>query len=236
MKVGEGATLLHRDDGLLSTRVQNEQLADLELRVISKFMSSAGRVLDVGCGHGRACRYLEIHGFDMTGVEVDLETLQTARRLDGGSAVAADFILADGRTLCFRDRSFDYLICLSSTLSEKHRLWMSREDRISLIRDGVRVLKPGGVMIVNFVHRYWSMKSFFSFFRNYWMWISEKMVGKRTEFGDYVEKIGRKPIRFHAFTIREASSLFPRDLCLDVWRRGRGPFTDWFFVVATKRT
>jgi SAM-dependent methyltransferase len=229
------STLLHQDDGLVSTRVQGEQLADLEFQVISQFMTLKGRVLDIGCGHGRACRYLGLDGFEAIGVDMDSETLQDARRLAGPDNSAEELVLADGRQLCFQDQSFDYLISLASTLSEKHRLWMSREDRICLIHEGARVLKPGGLMIVNFVHRYWGLKSFFSFFRNYRMWISEKTTGKRTEFGDYVERIGRTPIRFHAFTIREARLLFPRDLQLQVWRRGRGPFTDWFFIIA-KRT
>jgi SAM-dependent methyltransferase len=224
-------TLLHQDDGLVSTRNPGEHLADLELQVLTRFLSSKGRVLDIGCGHGRACRYLRAEGFEAVGVELDSDTLQERR----GSGNGPEFIRADGRRLCFRDSSFDYALSLASTLSEKHRLWMSREDRVSLTREGLRVLKPGGLLILNFVHRYWSPKSFLSFLRNYWMWIVEKGGGKRTELGDYVEKIGLAPIRFHAFTIREAKSLFPKkNIRLEVWRRGGGPFTDWFFVIATK--
>jgi SAM-dependent methyltransferase len=229
------STLLHQDDGLVSTRIPGERLADLELEVLSRFLSSKGRILDIGCGHGRACRHLGVEGFEAVGIELDSDTLREGRLSDRDSGSVPEFVLADGRRLCFRDSSFDYAISLASTLSEKHRLWMSREDRVSLIREGVRAVKPGGLLIVNFVHRYWSLKSFFSFFGNYWMWIREKAAGKKTELGDYVEKIGRTPIRFHAFTIREAESLFPKkDIRLEVWRRGRGPFTDWFFIIAKK--
>ena len=114
---------------------------------------------------------------------------------------------------------------------------MRREDRVAFISEMVRVTRPGGWIIVNFVHRYWNLTGFFKFIKNYWMWIIEKASLKKTELGDYVEKIGRTPVRFHAFTIREAKSLFPLDdvLRLDVWRRGRGIFTDWFFVVAEKK-
>jgi len=228
-------TLLHQDDGLVSTSVLDKQLADLELEVIGRFLTSKGQVLDVGCGHGRAGHYLGSEGFEVVGVDVDLDTLREARQLSGAHMEAAGFILADGRNLCFRDQSFDCVMSLASTLSEKHRIWMCRRDRVSLIREGVRVAKPGGLVIVNFVHRYWSLKGFVSFFRNYWMWISEKAAGKRSELGDYIEKIGRTPIRFHAFTIHEAKSLFPRKgVSLDVWKRGKGPFTDWFFIIAKK--
>ncbi len=221
-------TLLHQDDGLAATRIPGESLADLELQVINRYLTSKGGVLDVGCGSGRACRYLAVEGSEAVGVELDSQTLR-----DTESREDCKFVRADGRRLCFRDQTFDYVISLASTLSEKHRLWMQREDRVSLLQEAVRVTRPGGLILVNFVHRYWSLKGFFSFFKNYWMWITEKATGKRTELGDYREAIAGTSIRFHAFTIREAKSLFPeKGICLEVWRRGTGLFTDWFFIIA----
>ena len=139
--------------------------------------------MDIGCGHGRACRYLGLAGFEAVGVELDSPTLREVKQRD--SSTIPDFVLADGRQLGFRDQSFDYVISLASTLSEKHRLWMGREDRVSLIQEATRVARPGGLIIANFVHRYWSLKSFLSFLRNYWMRIREKAAGKSTELGDY---------------------------------------------------
>ena len=103
-------TLLHQDDGLILTRRPGERLADLELEVVTRFLLSKGRVLDIGCGRGRACRYLEVDGFETVGVELDSETLREGRLPDRGSGSVPEFILADARELCFRDCSFDYTI------------------------------------------------------------------------------------------------------------------------------
>ena len=229
-------TPLHQDDGLAGTRVPGESLADIELQVLSHFLVTRGKVLDLGCGKGRLGQYIGQAGFETVGVELDIETIKQAHRVDLGQNTGNRLILADGRDLCFRSESFEYVVSLASTLSEKHRLWLTRRGRAIMVKEAVRVTKPGGLIIVNFVHRYWSLKSFLSFFKHYWMWLREKVTGKKTEFGDYIEKIGQTPIRFHAFTIREAKSLFPRNsTSLSIWKKG-GFFTDWFFVVAKKRS
>lgn len=212
-----------------------EKLADLELEVIRRFVSARGRVLDIGCGRGRTSDYLSLEGLEVIGVDLDWRTLKEAKAHHSGSS--SQFVLADGRRLCFRDGCFGYVVSLASTLSEKHRVWMSRKDRQAIILEATRLTKPGGLIVFNFVHRYWNTAGFLKFLRYYWMWIMEKTSGKRTELGDYVENFGRTQIRFHAFTIREARSLFPQDkLSLMLWKRGRGPFTDWFFLICRKKS
>ncbi len=228
-------TVLHRDDGLAATAIPGETIADLELLVIARFMQRKGSILDVGCGEGRSSVYLNLQGFDSVGIEIDLPTLLQARQLSRESGASCDFVRADGRTLCFREDCFDYTISWGSTLSEKYRLWLTKEERQGIISEAVRTTKLGGVVMVNFVHRYWSFRHLFSFMKNYLNWATEKLRGTRTEFGDYTEIIGATPIRFHAFTIREARQLFrQKDLTISVWRKHGGLFSDWFFVVARK--
>ena len=231
----EARTLLHRDDGLATTATVGETIADLELLVIARFLRQIGTVLDIGCGRGRSSVYLNLQGFDMVGVEIDLPTLTQAKQLNRENNASCEFVRADGRNLCFREARFDYAVSFGSTLSEKYRLWMGKEDRREMISEAVRVTKSGGVIIVNFVHRYWSFRHLLSFMKNYVNWAREKLRGVRTELGDYTEVIGNTPIRFHAFTIREAQQLFrKKGIKLSVWRRHSGLFSDWFFVVARK--
>jgi SAM-dependent methyltransferase len=231
----ETRTLLHRDDGLSATATAGETVADLELLVIARFLRQKGSVLDLGCGGGRSSVYLNLQGFDAVGVEIDLPTLTQAKQWNRENRASCDFVRADGRNLCFRKECFDYVLSFGSTLSEKYRLWMGKEDRREMISEAVRVTKSGGVVIVNFVHRYWSFRHFLSFMKNYMNWAREKLRGVRTELGDYTEIIGSTPIRFHAFTIREALQLFrKRCVKLSVWRKRKGRFSDWFFVVARK--
>ena len=228
-------TLLHRDDGLATTATAGETIADLELQVIVRFLQRKGSVLDLGCGSGRSSVYLNLQGFDAVGVEIDLPTLTRAKQLNRENGASCEFVRADARSLCFQRECFEYAISFGSTLSEKYRLWLEKEDRLEMISEAVRVTKPGGTVIVNFVHRYWSFKHLLSFMKYYVNWAREKLLGRRTEFGDYTEVIGSTPVRFHAFTIREARQLFPRrGIRLSIWRKHRGLFSDWFFVVARK--
>ena len=226
---------MHRDDGLATTATAGETIADLELLVIAHFMRQKGNVLDLGCGRGRGSVYLNLQGFDAVGVEIDLPTLTQAKQLNRESSASCEFVRADGRNLCFREECFDYAVCFGSTLSEKYRLWLKKEDRLEMISEAVRLTKSAGVVIVNFVYRYWSFRHFLSFMKYYMSWAGEKLFRRRTELGDYTEVIGNTPIRFHAFTIREALQLFrKRGIELSVWRKHPGLFSDWFFVVARK--
>ncbi len=227
-------TMLHRDDGLASTRLPGEQLADLELGVIEPILEFKGRLLDLGCGRGRGAAYFALHGFDPVGVDMYKPSLKQGRELKDNN-MAFELISADARRLCFRDQSFDLVVSLASMLSEKRRMWMQREDRRDVIAEAVRVTKVGGTTIVCFVHRYWSLKGFFAFLRHYLVWAADRIAGRKAEVGDYTENIGGTPIKFHAFTIREALALYPRDrVQLTLHRSNKRFFTDWFFVVAKK--
>jgi ubiquinone/menaquinone biosynthesis C-methylase UbiE len=198
-------------------------------------LRARGRVLDLGCGGGRSAVFLNLHGFDAVGVDIDSPTLAQARRLRREEKVSCEFVRADGRNLCFREECFNYVVSFGSTLSEKYRLWLEKEDRQEMISEAVRVTKPEGVVIVNFVHRYWSFTHLLRFTKYYVNWAREKLLRKITELGDYTEPIGSTPVRFHAFTIREARQLFPtRGTRLSVWRKHGGLFSDWFFVIARK--
>lgn len=228
-------TILHRDDGLATTATAGETIADLELLVIARFLQQKGSVLDLGCGGGRGSVYLNLQGFYVVGVEIDLPTLAQARQLNKENGASSDFVRADGRNLCFREECFDYVVSFGSTLSEKYRMWMRKEDRREMISEAVRVAKSRGTVIVSFVHRYWSFRHFLVFMKYYVTWVGEKLHRKRTELGDYTEIIGRKLVRFHAFTIREARQLFRhRGIRISVWRKHGGLFSDWFFIIARK--
>jgi len=182
---------------------------------------------------GRAF-FFAINGFEVVGVDIDGPTLHEARRVAKENGVDFALVQADARRLCFRSESFDYVVSLASTLSEKYRVWLNESDRRVSVDEATSVARLNGIILVSFVHRYWSLRGFVSFLKHYLKWAMEKISGKRTELGDYVELIGGEPIRFHAFTIREATSLFSKKRCrLETWKRG-AIFTDWFFVVAKK--
>jgi ubiquinone/menaquinone biosynthesis C-methylase UbiE len=94
--------------------------------------SSAVRVLDVGCGDGTLCRFLERPGRNVVGIDPDQQLLATA---GGGIRHAA----ASGEALPFADTTFD-AVTMSMVL---HHV-----DEVAALREVRRVLRPGGVLVV----------------------------------------------------------------------------------------
>lgn len=101
------------------------------------------RILDLGCGTGQYLPWLSRLG-RVVGVDSAPEALTYCSRNGGAGSL---IIQADVRRLPFRSQSFD-LVWASSILEHL------QEDGSSL-REGVRVLKPGGrVMISVPAHRF----------------------------------------------------------------------------------
>ncbi len=97
---------------------------------------SGGRALDVGCGEGRFCRILRAEGFEPTGLDPTLELLEAAR------ARNPDGTYVDGlaEAMEFDNGSFDLVVsCLSL---------IDIEPAGEAIAEMVRVLKPGGTLLV----------------------------------------------------------------------------------------
>ena len=96
------------------------------------------RVLDVGCGVGKTDRLLAPHLGSLTGVDVSSASVDRARRDNPQVRYEA----YDGRILPFQNESFDvaFVICVLHHVLPK--------DRIPLLTEMKRVLKPGGLLLV----------------------------------------------------------------------------------------
>jgi len=95
-----------------------------------------GLALDVGCGEGRFCRILRAEGFEPVGLDPTLELLDAARAKDP----AGTYVEGRAEALDFADASFDLVVsCLSL---------IDIERAGEAIAEMVRVLKPGGTMLV----------------------------------------------------------------------------------------
>lgn len=97
---------------------------------------SGGAALDVGCGEGRFCRILRREGFDPVGLDPTVELLTAAQARDP----AGVYVEGRAEDLAFADASFDLVVSCLSLID------IEAADRA--IAEMVRVLKPGGTLLV----------------------------------------------------------------------------------------
>jgi len=97
-----------------------------------------GRCLDLGCGNGRFVPLLVEWGWTVVGVDSSGDQLRVAREKVGD--VADALVQADAAALPFEDSSFDAVAAIL--------VHTDIDDYAGALREGARVLRPGG----RFVH------------------------------------------------------------------------------------
>lgn len=100
------------------------------------------RVLDAGCGVGSvAIRLADIHGLDVTGIDILEGSVSTARNRAFKARIAdrAQFQVMDYAQLAFPDESFDGAYTMETLV---------HSDRVEdVLADLYRVLRPGGRLV-----------------------------------------------------------------------------------------
>jgi SAM-dependent methyltransferase len=115
-------------------------------------------VLDCPCGYGRHSIALAGLGFDVVGADRSEVLLAEARRR-AEDGERPRWVHADYRDLPFEDASFDCVLNLFSSLG-----YWGEEGDAQAMREFRRVLRPGGRLVVELLHRdllmsYWAGKS-----------------------------------------------------------------------------
>jgi SAM-dependent methyltransferase len=92
--------------------------------------------LDVGCGEGRFCRMLKAQGVATTGLEPTPSLFERARELDPDGR----YVNSGAENLPFEACSFDMVVSYLSLIDIP--------DAAAAIREMVRVVRPGGVLLI----------------------------------------------------------------------------------------
>jgi SAM-dependent methyltransferase len=100
--------------------------------------------LDIGCGEGRFCRLLRGMGIAVTGVDPTKALLRRARELDP----AGDYHEGRAEALDFADASFDLVLTYLTLIDIP--------DIRKAIPQMVRVLKPGGTLLIANINSFFS--------------------------------------------------------------------------------
>jgi SAM-dependent methyltransferase len=106
-----------------------------------------GDLLDVPCGFGRHAIALGAAGYRVVGVDRSRPLLDEARRRAGG-ARWPKFVQGDYRRLPFAGAGFDAALCLFSSLG-----YLGDEEDTNALADIRRVLRPGGRLVIELLHR-----------------------------------------------------------------------------------
>lgn len=123
--------------------VMRRQVIPPVARHIEQLGSKRPNLLDVGCGTGRTALQLarSMPGLSILGVDLSPYYLELARE-NCARCPEVSFLEANGEALPFRDEYFD---CVTSTFL-MHEL--PREARHQVLKEMYRVLKPGGLLVV----------------------------------------------------------------------------------------
>jgi SAM-dependent methyltransferase len=105
--------------------------------ILDAVPDGARRSLDVGCGVGMLARDLRRVGVQVTAIDRDAASIETARRENGGEAI--DYVVGDFMTHPFAPGSFDHI----ASIAALHHM----DAGAALARMG-ELLAPGGTLAV----------------------------------------------------------------------------------------
>jgi len=100
-----------------------------------------GRILDVPCGWGRHTQLLRESGYTVIGTDLSYDLLKRA--------VKGPYAAADIRQQPLKSESFDAVINVFTSLG----LFLDDAEDIAALREAHRLLKPGGRLLLESMHR-----------------------------------------------------------------------------------
>ena len=123
---------------------------EAEIEFVLKHVRPGDSVLELGCGYGRVLGRLQGHARLVTGIDTSAESLDLARRLLGDDP-ALRLQEMDAIDLGFDDGEFDIVVCIQNGLCA------FGVDRVALLREAIRVTRPGGTVLVSsYAQRFWA--------------------------------------------------------------------------------
>lgn len=116
---------------------------------ISSMLMSASAILDLACGTGGHALALAAHGHRVTGVDISESMLRRMRRKAAERGLPIPVSVGDMRRLPLADATFDAVICLFDSIG-----YVRTDEGVRAALSAVRrVLKPGGLFVVEFWHK-----------------------------------------------------------------------------------
>jgi len=121
----------------------------LEADGLSKLLqlSSASRVIDIGCGHGRHAIGLADRGSTVIGLDGAIVLLNRARQLAAGLHTQISWVRGDMRRLPFRSEGADAVL-----LMDAFGFFDTEQEHETVLREAARVVAIGGRLALKVVN------------------------------------------------------------------------------------
>ncbi len=113
--------------------------------VLRRAPYSGKKVLDVGCGGGFLSEEFAKDGFEVTGIDPAINSLEAARKHAVQSGLAIDYQVGQGESLPFSDGCFDVIACCD--------VLEHVDDFARVIKEISRCLGSGGIFLFDTVNR-----------------------------------------------------------------------------------
>jgi 2-polyprenyl-3-methyl-5-hydroxy-6-metoxy-1,4-benzoquinol methylase len=114
------------------------------------------RVLDLGCGFGALTAFFAAQGATVTGVDLKEDRFEVGRAVAAEHGLEAEFRAGLMQDLDLSDRAFDLVVQNNSLC-----YIVPREDRRAALSESLRVLRPGGRIVIRNPNR-WSARDQFT--------------------------------------------------------------------------
>ena len=138
-------------------KIIEEGLFASEKHFIGKYFKKKGKVLDIGCGTGRASIPLQKMRHNVVGIDIVPSMIENAKKI----SKKIKYEVGDATQLKFKDNSFNSAIFT-------YQGWTKipgRENRRKAITETYRVLKKDGIFILTMRRRVWAGRKF-----PFWLW------------------------------------------------------------------
>jgi SAM-dependent methyltransferase len=116
--------------------------AEADFLVQTLAPSRGARIADVPCGNGRLSLALAARGFELTGVDLTAELVESATRAARERSLRVAFECHDMRDLPW-EAVFDHAFCLGNSFA-----YFEDEGNRAFLRAAHRILKPGGTFVL----------------------------------------------------------------------------------------
>ncbi len=166
-----------------------------EMERIKEFCAQGDRVLDSGCGNGRAYQLFKGMAIEYEGLDASAKLIAHAK--ENVHDLLVNFRVGDMTALPYESGSFDLVLMIASF----HHL-PSGQYRLTAMREAQRALKPGGTLFMTNWDR-WKLR----YWREHVSAFFMKMAGSSPyDFGDifvpWKRGSGSVLRYYHAFTLR----------------------------------